>query len=278
MTTQTEPIYDMDDLNTMMCSEASTFAVNHENTPFYFVLLPIKHAQTERAGFDGVGPINTTSVQADNLGQLKVVKQGTHPASDECTKAQPDRRLLTVLVVDAVGYCRLMYDDECTTVSNLIDRKALMIREIHTHGGRVVDSPGDNIMATFASVIAAVRCAATLQTRLEELNRDMPETQCMRFRMGIHLGDVICRGPSIFGNAVNIAARLQSIAEPGGIRISRSVYDLVEGKLPLMFQCLGEQHLKNIPAPVTTYRIAGDSEFHHPDHCSYRNIIRTGEG
>ena len=166
----------------------------------------------------------------------------------------PARRLMAILVADIAGYCRLMHADELGTVEHLNSCRHLMAGEIDSHQGFVVDACGDNLMAAFMSAVDAVRCAVRIQKRIEKENRDLPEAERMNFRMGIHLGDVIRQGPCLYGNTINIAARLQSISEPGGIRISGAVYEQVEHLLDLTFCNLGERYVKNIPRPLIVYR------------------------
>jgi class 3 adenylate cyclase len=173
------------------------------------------------------------------------------------------RKLVAILIADVVGYCRLMNEDEAATVSTLTSYKLMMTGLIERWRGRVVDSPGDNLMAEFPSVVDAVQCAVTVQKKFKELNRDLPEKRKMEFRIGINLGDVIGQGNRIYGDRVNIAARLEAIADPGGICISRTVYDQIEDKLPLNYEYLGEKKVKNIPKPVQAYRIMIERENIH---------------
>jgi len=165
------------------------------------------------------------------------------------------RQLMAILVADIDGYCRLMHADEMRTVRSLQTYKSMIADEIDRHKGFVVDSCGDNLMAAFRSAINAVRCSVAIQKRIEKENQGLREAEQMNFRMGIHLGDVITQGPCLYGNTVNIAARLQSISDPGGIRISRAVYEQVEHKLDLAFCNLGERYVKNIPYPIVVYRV-----------------------
>jgi class 3 adenylate cyclase len=166
-----------------------------------------------------------------------------------------DRQLMAIMVADLVEYCRLMHADEAGTVRCLNAYKNMMAGEVDIHKGFVVDSCGDNVMAAFGSAENAVKCAVNIQGRIEETNQGLPEAKQMNFRMGIHLGDVISQGPCLYGNTINIAARLQSISDPGGIRISRAVYDQVGFRLELAFYNLGERYVKNIPQPITVYRV-----------------------
>jgi adenylate cyclase len=168
------------------------------------------------------------------------------------------RKLAAIFSADVVGYSRLMGDDEEATIRTLSTYRALISSSIHQYHGRVVDSPGDNLLAEFASVVDAVRCAVELQRALKEKNAGLPEHRQMQFRIGINLGDVIVEGERLYGDGVNIAARLESLAIPGAICISGTVYDQVETKLALTYDYQGEQTVKNIAKPVRTYRVVMD--------------------
>jgi adenylate cyclase len=165
------------------------------------------------------------------------------------------RKLTTILSADVVGYSRLMGDDESATVKTLEHYKAIMSDLIRQHRGRVVDSPGDNLMAEFTSVVDAVQCAVATQKEFQAQNADLPEHRRMQFRIGINLGDVIEEDGRIYGDGVNIAARLESLADPGGICISKTAFDQIESKLPLSYQYIGEQTVKNITKPVGSYKV-----------------------
>ncbi|MEX1328282.1 MAG: adenylate/guanylate cyclase domain-containing protein [Desulfobacterales bacterium] len=165
------------------------------------------------------------------------------------------RKLTAILSADAEGYSRLMGDDEDSTIRTLTSYIETMRTCIQDHRGRVVDAPGDNLLAEFASVVDAVSCAAAVQKRLFELNAKLPEKRKMQFRIGINLGDVVAEGDRIYGDGVNIAARLEGLAEGGGICISRSAYDQVKNKLDLGYKYLGEHTVKNIADPVRVYRV-----------------------
>ena len=157
-----------------------------------------------------------------------------------------ERKLAAILSADVKGYSRLMGEDEEATIRTLTAYRAVMTAYIQQQRGRVVDSPGDNLLAEFASVVDAVRCAVAIQHELQERNTDVPVQRKMEFRIGLNLGDVVVEGERIYGDGVNIAARLESLAEPNGICISGTVYDQVETKLPLTYEYLGEQTVKNI--------------------------------
>jgi adenylate cyclase len=164
------------------------------------------------------------------------------------------RRLTTVLCADVYGYSRLMGADEAGTLEMLRRCRAAIAGLVERHDGRIVNTWGDAVIAEFASVVEAVQCAVEIQQEVSSLNSNPPHAPQMRFRIGVNLGDVMVDGSDIFGDGVNIAARLQELAEPGGVMISASVYDQVHNKLSLGFDCLGQQQMKNV-APVTTYRV-----------------------
>ncbi len=165
------------------------------------------------------------------------------------------RKLAAIFSADVKGYSRLMGDDEVATIHTLTSFREVMASSIQRHDGRVVDSPGDNILAEFASVVKAVQCAVEIQQELRTRNVELPEHRKMHFRIGINLGDVIIEGERIYGDGVNIAARLESLAEGGGICISGTVYDQIENKLPQGYDYLGEKTVKNIKRPVRVYRV-----------------------
>jgi adenylate cyclase len=164
------------------------------------------------------------------------------------------RKLAAILSADVVGYSRLMGDDEQATLSTLTAYRQIFAQHIAAHEGRVVDSPGDALLADFPSAMEAVECAIDIQRELAGRNASVPEHRRMRFRIGVNLGDVTEQDGALYGDGVNIAARLESLAEAGGICVSGSVYDQVEGKLPVAFEFAGEQSVKNIAKPVRTYR------------------------
>ena len=164
------------------------------------------------------------------------------------------RKLTAILSADVKGYSRLMGEDEEWTLRTLNSYKGLIRNLVGEHRGRVVGSPGDNVLAEFASVVDAVECAVEIQQVLRAKNALLPETRKMDFRIGINLGDVIEEGDSIYGDGVNIAARLEGLADPGGICISESAYQQIENKIPLRYDYLGEHAVKNIAKPVKVYR------------------------
>ena len=159
------------------------------------------------------------------------------------------------MMADVVGYSRLMGLDEEDTIERIKICREIFAARVSEHAGRIVNAPGDSILAEFASVKAAVTSAVEIQNDLAEFNRDTEPPQEMRFRIGINLGDVVVEDDAIYGNGINVAARLESLADHGGITISGSVYDSVRDQLPLGFEFTGEQSVKNITNPVRTYRI-----------------------
>jgi adenylate cyclase len=165
------------------------------------------------------------------------------------------RKLTAILSADVEGYSRLMGEDEVSTIHTLTVYKETMTSLIKRHRGRVVDAPGDNLLAEFASMVDAVQCAVEIQRELAEKNQEFPEEKRMHFRIGVNLGDVVEEQDRIYGDGVNIAARLESLAKGGGICISRNAYDQVKSKLDLEFEYLGEKKLKNIAEPVRAYRV-----------------------
>ena len=160
------------------------------------------------------------------------------------------RKLTSILSADAVGYSRLMEDDEEATVRTITSYREVIATLIKQHNGMVIDSPGDNLLAEFVSVVDAVQCAVSVQNELNARNENLPENRRMDFRIGINLGDVIEERGKLYGDGVNVAARLESLAEPGGIHLSGSAYDQVKNKLPYRFEYIGEQQVKNISDPV----------------------------
>jgi adenylate cyclase len=170
------------------------------------------------------------------------------------------RKLSGILSADAVGYSRLMEKDEESTIRTLADSKELMVNLIQQYRGRVVDAPGDNLLAEFGSVVDATECAVKIQQELKAKNAELPEKRRMDFRIGVNLGDVIEEADRIYGDGVNIAARLEGLALPGGICISRTAYDHVKNKLELGYEYLGEHSVKNITEPVRVYRVLMEPE------------------
>ena len=165
------------------------------------------------------------------------------------------RKLTAILSADAEGYSRLMGDDEEATVRTLTAYREVMTTLIQQHNGKVLDSPGDNLLSEFVSVVDAVQCAVAVQKEINARNTELPENRKMQFRIGINLGDVIQEEGRIYGDGVNIAARLEGLSEPGGICISKTAFDHIESKLPYGYEFLGNQTVKNIAKPVGAYRV-----------------------
>jgi adenylate cyclase len=165
------------------------------------------------------------------------------------------RKLTAILSADVEGYSRLMGDDEEATVRTLTSYREVLSTLIKQHNGKVLDSPGDNLLAEFVSVVDAVQCAVAVQKEIKARNDELPESRKMQFRIGINLGDVIQEEERIYGDGVNIAARLEGLANPGGICISKTAFDQIESKLPYGYEFLGDQTVKNIAKPVGAYHV-----------------------
>jgi adenylate cyclase len=170
------------------------------------------------------------------------------------------RKLTAIFSTDVEGYSRLMGEDELATIETLTSHKEIMGKLIRQYRGRVVDSTGDNLLAEFTSVVDAVQCAVEVQQVLSAKNETLPENRRMYFRIGINLGDVVEEGERIYGDGVNVAARVESLAEGGGISISGTAYDQLGKKLPLGYEYIGEQNVKNIEKPVRVYRVLPQAE------------------
>jgi adenylate cyclase len=170
------------------------------------------------------------------------------------------RRLVAVFAADVEGYSRLMGADEVGTLKGLTERRAILDRFIGDYGGRIANTAGDSVLAEFGSAVDAVQCAVEAQTALAEANSGLPTDRHIDFRIGVHVGDVMVRGGDLFGDGVNIAARLQSIAEPGGVCVSSTTYEQVRKVLPMTFVDLGVQQVKNIQEPITVYQVGAPSE------------------
>src|SRR5580693_4287944 len=168
------------------------------------------------------------------------------------------RRLSAIVAADVAGYSRLMGLDEAGTARILREHRTVFDALVAKHGGRIVKTTGDGLLLEFPSVIDAVECAVAVQAVMAERNDGVPQDLQMLYRIGINLGDILIEGDDILGDGVNIAARLESIAEPGGICISSSAYDQVRGKVAVEFADLGEQSLKNIARPVRAYAVVRD--------------------
>jgi adenylate cyclase len=171
-----------------------------------------------------------------------------------------NRGLVAVFAADVEGYSRLMGADEVGTLKGLTERRAILDRLIAGHNGRIANTAGDSVLAEFGSAVDAVECAVEAQTALAEANSSQAPERRICFRIGIHIGDVMVRGGDLFGDGVNIAARLQSMAKPGSVCISGATYDQVRKVLPITFADLGVQHVKNIQEPIRAYQVGAPSE------------------
>ena len=169
-----------------------------------------------------------------------------------------NRKLTAILSADVKGYSRLMGEDEVATIRTLTAYRELITSLIREHKGRVVDTPGDNLLADFVSVVDSVQCAVRIQQELTTKNVELPDNRKMEFRIGINLGEVIVDGERIYGDGVNVAARLEGLAEPGGICVSGAVYDQVKNRTDLAFEDLGEQDVKNIDELVHAWKWVAD--------------------
>jgi len=176
------------------------------------------------------------------------------------TTQEVKRKLAAILSADVKGYSRLTSEDEVGTIHTLNAYKEVMTGLVKHHRGRVVDAPGDNVLAEFGSVVDAVECAVEIQKELKSRNAELPENRKMEFRIGVNLGDVVEDGEQILGDGVNIAARLESLSDAGGICISGTAYDQVKHKLPVGYQYLGRQTVKNITEAVRTYKVLMEPE------------------
>ena len=165
------------------------------------------------------------------------------------------RKISAILSADVVGYTKLMEADEESTVRTMESYRKTVASLVEQHDGHVVDSPGDNILCEFGSVVDSVQCAVEIQHVLKAKNAVVPESRRMQFRIGIHLGDVIEEKDRLYGDGINIAARIEGIADAGGICISESAYQQIKSKLMLGYEDLGEYSVKNITDPVRVYRI-----------------------
>src|SRR6266567_3058140 len=193
----------------------------------------------------------------------------------ESSASPIERRLATILMADVAGYSRMMGEDEERTVQTLRAHREIFDGLLRAHRGRIFNTAGDAILAEFPSAVEAVRCATEIQTALRTRNDHLPVEQRMWFRIGINLGDVIVQGDDLLGDGVNVAARIQTIAEPGGVCISGSVYDQIQNKLTLQIKQLGEKSFKNIAQPVRTFSISDDGAMAKPFAMRWR-LARKG--
>ena len=167
-----------------------------------------------------------------------------------------ERRLSAILAADVVGYSRLMGLDEAGTLAALkAHREELIEPKIAEHKGRVVKLMGDGILAEFPSAVEAVQCAVQIQHCMDERSSEDPEDGRISFRIGINIGDIVVEGEDIYGDGVNVAARLEGLAEPNGLCVARNVFNQVKDKLDLTFEHLGDKEVKNIAEPVSVYRV-----------------------
>src|SRR5271169_1576031 len=171
-----------------------------------------------------------------------------------------ERKLAVIFAADVAEYSRLMGLDEVGTLRTLQAYRAILDRLIAAHHGRIFNTAGDSVMADFASPVDAVECAVAVQEAIAKENANRSAGEQMRFRIGVHLGDVIVQGENLFGDGVNIAARLEALAEPGGVCLSGAVRDQIGTRLPVGFTPLGEQRVKNIAEPVRAFKVAGTSD------------------
>jgi class 3 adenylate cyclase len=186
-------------------------------------------------------------------------------------EARVERRLATILAGDIAGYCRLMGIDEEGTLRQLkAHRKELIDPKITEHRGRIVKTTGDGMLVEFGSVVDAVRCAVDTQRGMAERNANVPAERRVELRMGINVGDIISDANDIYGDGVNVAARLEALADPGGIMVSRNVYDQERDKLSFGFEDLGEQTVKNIARPIGVHRVSMPID-HRSPYC--RSLI-----
>src|SRR6478672_5619240 len=170
--------------------------------------------------------------------------------------ARVGRRLAAIVAADVAGYSRLMGHDEVGTARTLREHRQMTDALAAKHGGRLVKTTGDGVLLEFPSVVNAVECAVAVQAVMAERNIGVPVDRQMQFRIGVNLGDILVEGDDILGDGVNIAARLEGIAEPGGICISSAAYEHVRGKVAVEFTDLGDQTLKNIARPIRAYAVA----------------------
>jgi adenylate cyclase len=170
-----------------------------------------------------------------------------------------ERKLSAIFAADVEAYSRLMGRDEVGTLRTLTAYRVIIDRLIASHRGRIFNTAGDSILADFASAVDALQCAVTVQEGITKENSSRPAGEQMRFRIGIHVGDIMVQGDNLFGDAVNIAARLEALAEPGGICVSGGVRDHIGTKLSVGFIDIGEQQVKNIAQPVRAYRLQSDA-------------------
>jgi len=181
------------------------------------------------------------------------------PANQKVT-----RKLTAIMSADIKGYSILMADDEVFTIKMLNEYRSIMSNCIGQYNGRVVDSPGDNVLAEFASAVDALQCAVEIQKRLKKENDRLVESKRLEFRIGVNIGDVIQDGNRIYGDGVNVASRIEGLAEPGGVCLSKSAYEQIKRKLDFGFEYMGEHSVKNISEPVSVYKVLLDTQRSRP--------------
>ena len=185
--------------------------------------------------------------------------RGNVLAMEQKQPARVGRRLAAIVAADVAGYSRLMGLDEVGTARTLREHRKVTDALVAKHGGRLVKTTGDGVLLEFPSVVDAVECAVAVQDVMTQRNEGVPEDRRMLFRIGINLGDILIEGDDILGDGVNVAARLEGLAEPGGICLSSSAYDQVRGKVAVEFTDLGEQTLKNIARPVRAFAVGASA-------------------
>ena len=163
-----------------------------------------------------------------------------------------ERKLSTILALDVVGFSALMTNDEDITLANLRQRRELIDGIIHEYDGRIFGSAGDSIIAEFSSPVKATECGVKIQTKMQAINDNLPENQKMRFRVGVNIGDVMISDNNLYGDAVNVAARLEAQADPEGVCVSKAVFDMVNQKIKMSFEPKGALELKNSVGPVSS--------------------------
>jgi adenylate cyclase len=171
-----------------------------------------------------------------------------------------ERRLVAILAADVEGYSRMMHEEEAATLETLSSHRAICDNLIATFNGRVSASAGDSIVAEFASVTDAVKCAVAIQQHIHQANKALPKTRRMFFRIGVNAGDIIVREGDLYGDDVNVAARVEALAEAGGICVTRAVRDQIRDRLDFELEDLGEREVKNIARPIRIFRVVFDSE------------------
>jgi adenylate cyclase len=178
---------------------------------------------------------------------------------DRRSELRPVRKLTVIMSADVAGYSRLMSDDEGATLETLVGCRKIIRERVAARGGRVVDSPGDALLAEFQSAVEAVQASTEIQRSLAERNAELPRRRKMLWRIGLNLGDVIEQDGALYGDGVNIAARVEALARPGGICVSGTVFDQVDGKVPLSLRFAGERRVRNIARPVRMYHAVLDA-------------------